>query len=157
MKYATHPDPYDDPLAPRAGGAGTSSDSELDPGDTAEVVARLEMRRRARRMLAVALLAVVVVLGWSLGTALVRGSDPLSVKFVEWVRGHGGGGIVNAIERTWYEHHQPSKGGTPKGGIPKVAAPIGPHVARHRNRAHAHDGSVFAPADATDRESCARG
>ena len=64
-------------------------------------------------------------MGWSLGTALVRGSDPVSVKFVEWVRGHGGGGIVNVIERTWYEHHQPSKGGTPKGGIPKVAAPIG--------------------------------
>jgi len=77
-------------------------------------------------MLVVVLVGLVVVVGWSLGSALVRGSDPVGVKFVEWVRGHGGGGIVSVIERVWYEHHQPAKGGTPKGGIPKVAAPIGP-------------------------------
>jgi hypothetical protein len=105
--------------------AGVSGEPVLEGGSAVEVVAaRRKMRRRARRMLTVALLAGVVVVGWSLGSALVRGSDPASVKFVEWVRGHGGGGIVNVIERTWYEHHQPAKGGTPKGGIPKVAAPI---------------------------------
>ncbi len=108
-------------------GAGASTGSELEEGDTVEVTpARRQVRRRARRIVMVVLLAVVITVGWSLGTALVRGSDPVSVKFVEWVRGHGGGGIVNVIERTWYEHHQPAKGGTPKGGIPKVAAPIGP-------------------------------
>ncbi len=106
---------------------GASTDSRIEGGDTVEVVtARRKLRRRARRMLTLVVVAVVVMGGWSLGTALVRGSDPVSVKFVEWVRGHGGGGIVNAIERTWYAHHQPAKGGTPKGGIPKVAAPIGP-------------------------------
>jgi len=70
-------------------------------------------------------LAAAVVVAWSLTTALVRGSDPGSVKFVEWLRGHGGSEIVNAIERTWYQHHQPAKGGSPKGGIPRVAKPIG--------------------------------
>ena len=105
------------------------------------------MRRRARRMLMVVLLATVVTVGWSLGTALVHGSDPVGVKFVEWVRGHGGGGIVNVIERTWYEHHQPSKGGTPKGGIPKVAAPIGP-TTRPTAIANTPDhGFVFAAVD----------
>ena len=98
--------------------------------DLVEVVeprlaSRRSNRRRARRMLMVAFLFALVAVGWSLGSALVRGSDPVSVKFVEWVRGHGGGGIVNVIERTWYEHHQPGKGGIPKGGIPKVAPPIG--------------------------------
>ena len=87
--------------------------------------AGVRLRRRARRMLIAALLLAVVIVGCSLGSALMRGSDPVSVKFVEWVRGHGGGGIVNVVERTWYEHRQPGKGGTPKGGIPKVAAPIG--------------------------------
>jgi hypothetical protein len=106
--------------------AGASTGPGLEGGDAVEVVAaRRMLRRRARRLLTVAVLAAVVTVGWSLGTALVRGSDPVSVKFVEWVRGHGGGGIVNVIERAWYEHHQPSKGGTPKGGIPKVPTPIG--------------------------------
>jgi hypothetical protein len=105
---------------------GTSVEPERPGANRGEVVVpRLEIRRRARRILTVALLVAFVVVGWSLGSALVRGSDPASVKFVEWVRGHGGGGLVNVIERTWYEHHQPAKGGTPKGGIPKVAAPIG--------------------------------
>jgi hypothetical protein len=106
--------------------SGASTGSGLDGGDVFEIVAaRRKMRRRARRLLAVALLAGVVTVGWSLGTALVRGSDPVNVKFVEWVRAHGGNGIVNVIERTWYQHHQPSKGGAPKGGIPKVPKPSG--------------------------------
>lgn len=121
MKRATSTHDRVDP------GAGDSTDTGLDRGDAVEHAARgRKVWRRRRRTLTVALLAVVVPVGWSLGTALVRGSDPASVKFVEWVRGHGGGGIVNVIERTWYEHHQPSEGGTPKGGIPKIAGPVGP-------------------------------
>jgi len=70
------------------------------------------------------LLAGVLVVGWSLGHALLRDThDSAGAKFVEWVRDHGGGGVVNDIERWWYSHHQPPKGGTPKGGIPTVAAP----------------------------------
>jgi hypothetical protein len=107
-------------------GAGASFGRQLAGADTGAVAAaRLKMRRRAGRTFTLVLFGVVVVVGWSLGTALVRGSDPVSVKFVEWVRGHGGSGIVNVIERAWYEHHPPAKGGTPKGGVPKVAAPIG--------------------------------
>ncbi|MDQ1381989.1 MAG: hypothetical protein QOJ71_2708, partial [Actinomycetota bacterium] len=87
---------------------------------------RAPAARRVRRVVGVLVLGILAVVGLSLGKALARGSDPASVKFVEWVRAHGGSGIVNVIERTWYEHHQPSKGGTPKGGIPKVPAPIGP-------------------------------
>jgi hypothetical protein len=74
------------------------------------------------------LVIFVVMVGWSVGTALRRGADPVNVKLVEWLRGHGEGGIVNDVERWWYEHHQPAKGGTPKGGIPKVVAPAGPTV-----------------------------
>ena len=38
---------------------------------------------------------------------------------VEWLRGHHYVGLVNSVERAWYEHHQPAKGGTPK--IPAMA------------------------------------
>ena len=72
----------------------------------------------------IAVLGLVLVVGWSLGHALMRpGNDPAGTKLVEWVRDHGGGGAVNQIESWWYRNHQPPKGGTPKGGIPKVAAP----------------------------------
>ncbi len=108
---------------PDSGGAGVQARADSDAIEA--VAAGRNPRRRRRRLLLAALLAVVVTVGWSLTTALVRGSDPVSVKFVEWVRGHGGNEIVNVIEHTWYQHHQPPKGGKPKGGIPKVPKPIG--------------------------------
>lgn len=75
---------------------------------------------------------MVLVVGWSLGHALMRpGNDPVGTKFVEWARDHGGGGAVNRIEAWWYGNHQPPKGGSPKGGIPKVAAPVAGRAATH--------------------------
>ena len=67
-------------------------------------------------MLALALLALLS-LTWSIGTALVkRTGDPASTKLVEWVRDHGGNGIVNDVENWWYTHHPPPVGGLPKDG-----------------------------------------
>ena len=86
---------------------------------------RKRRNRRIRRTVGVIALAMLAIVGWSLGHALTRpGNDPIGTKFVEWVRDHGGGGAVNTIEAWWYSGHQPPKGGTPKGGIPKVAAPV---------------------------------
>lgn len=82
-------------------------------------------RRRGRRRLIVAaiLLCLLAVPGWSLGRALAaHTTDPVGARAVEWARDHQLGGIVNAIERYWYSHHQPPKGGTPKGGIPSAPA-----------------------------------
>jgi len=88
-------------------------------------VRRTPTARRVRRAIQAVLLVAVVTVGWSLGTALRRGADPVNIKLVEWLRTHGEDGIVNVVERWWYEHHQPPRGGTPKGGIPKVAPPRG--------------------------------
>ncbi|MGO9875786.1 MAG: hypothetical protein ACLPVY_18555 [Acidimicrobiia bacterium] len=64
-------------------------------------------------------LGVVGIPGWSLGRVLAANTtDPLNVRVVEWARDHHLGGVVAAIEQSWYAHHQPPKGGTPKGGIP---------------------------------------
>ena len=51
---------------------------------------------------------------WSFGHALARpGTDKLSIRATEWVKDHGGNGMVLWAERTWYNHHAPKKGGAP--------------------------------------------
>ncbi len=72
------------------------------------------------------LLVVLVLLTplWaSLGTAA---TDPalgptVGGRLTEWVRDHGGGGVVTWAENTWYTWHAPPKGGKPApGAIPKA-------------------------------------
>ena len=70
-------------------------------------------------------------------------TDPLGVRVVEWARDHQLGGLVDAIERTWYSHHQPPVGGTPRGGIPR-APRLAVAPRRHTVRA------VLAPSHTTD-------
>jgi hypothetical protein len=83
---------------------------------------RSRVNRYLRRSLAIALVVLLFAVGWSYLHALrAPGHDPIGVKTVEWVRDHGGSGIVNRIEHWWYTHHQPPKGGTPKHGLPKAA------------------------------------
>jgi hypothetical protein len=58
---------------------------------------------------------------WSLGSTLTDSAvgPTVSSRFVEWVRDHGGSGLVQWVENVWYSHHQPPKGGAPpKGAIP---------------------------------------
>jgi hypothetical protein len=67
--------------------------------------------------------AVLLPVGWSYGHTLTRkSSDSLSVRSVEWIRDHGGQGPVAWIEREWYTHHAPPKGGVPK-TLPTVVPP----------------------------------
>ncbi len=76
-------------------------------------------------------LAAIFVVGLAVpGTSLVRalaapGSDALSTRFVEWVRGHGGNGFVNEVENWWYTHHPPPRGGHPRGNrLPTATPPV---------------------------------
>jgi len=89
------------------------------------------------------LLVVLVALTpvWvSLGSAATDPSLGPTVggRLAEWVREHGGGGIVTWAEDTWYTWNAPPKGGKPAAGaipkptsttttVPVVAAP--PHLA----------------------------
>lgn len=64
------------------------------------------------------------VVGWSYAQALrAPGTDPWTIRSVEWIRDHGGGGIVNRVEHWWYANHLPPKGGKPEHGLPKAAGP----------------------------------
>jgi len=96
--------------------------------------ARRRERRSARRFWfgrhpwPTGLLAAVVLLTpvWvSLGSTLTDSAlgPTVGARFVEWVRDHGGNGLVRWIENEWYTHHQPPKGGQPpKGAIPPPPA-----------------------------------
>ena len=65
----------------------------------------------------------------SLGQAATNpalGPGPGS-RLTEWVRDHGGGGIVTWAENTWYTWHAPPKGGRPAAGaIPTPSASTSP-------------------------------
>ena len=67
-----------------------------------------------RRGVAIAVVIALIPVAISYVDYLQRpGSDTLSVKTVEWIRDHGGNGVVNTIERWWYTNNPPPTGGTP--------------------------------------------
>ena len=81
------------------------------------------------------LVLVLSVPVWSFAHAvMVSNGDPVGANATEWARAHSLGWLVDDVEHFWYSHHQPPTGGAPKGGIPKVALPIGP--TRRRDLPH---------------------
>jgi hypothetical protein len=73
-----------------------------------------------------ALVVLLVVPTMSYAQALTYPGDaPLSVRTVEWVRDHGGGGIVDTLENWWYAS-PPSGAGPDPASLPsRSAAPRG--------------------------------
>ena len=70
--------------------------------------------RWIRRGIAIAVIVLLIPVVWSYVHALQRpGTDSLGVRSVEWIRDHGGNGIVNTIERWWYTNNPPVVGGKP--------------------------------------------
>lgn len=75
---------------------------------------RRRPRYRLRRAIAVVVALGLVFGGVSVaGAAATPGSAPLAVKWVEWLRGHGGAGLVRYAEQVWYSNHPPPTGGRP--------------------------------------------
>jgi hypothetical protein len=71
--------------------------------------------RTARRTAALLVAVLLVPVGWSYAHALLRsGTTPAGIRTVEWVRDHGGNGLVNTIERWWYTNNPPPTGGRPE-------------------------------------------
>jgi hypothetical protein len=80
--------------------------------------ARSGRRRRRRWVVAGLLLLAVAAVAWSYGRALTGpGNDALSIRSTEWLKDHHFAWAVNDVERWWYTHHQPKKGGTPTGAL----------------------------------------
>jgi hypothetical protein len=103
-------------------------------------VARRWRRRRHAAIAAGVIVALLAVPAWSLGRVLLAdNTDPLGVRVVEWARDHHLSSIVNRIENFWYTHSPPPRGGTPKGGIPRV-----PSIARASRRTRARTSVLVA-------------
>jgi hypothetical protein len=88
-------------------------------------------RRIIRRVIVIALIAFLIPTGWSYYRALsAPGTDPWTVRSVEWLKDHGLNGAVNWFEHWWYTHHTPPVGGKPTHGLPRTqkldgsAAPV---------------------------------
>ena len=76
-------------------------------------------RKIIRRVIAAGLLVFMVTAGWSYYRALsAPGTDPWTVRSVEWLKDHGLNGAVNWVEHWWYTHHPPPVGGKPAHGLP---------------------------------------
>ena len=75
---------------------------------------RKKKARWVRRGIVVAVVVALVPIAWSYAHALQRpGTDSLGIRTVEWIRDHGGNGVVNTIERWWYTNNPPAVGGRP--------------------------------------------
>ncbi len=68
-----------------------------------------------RRGIAIAIVIALIPVAISYVDYIQKpGSDTISVKTVEWIRDHGGNGVVNTIERWWYTNNPPPTGGKPQ-------------------------------------------
>ena len=77
-----------------------------------EGVVQAVKRHRVRSVLALVLAVGVTVTAVSYLRAITApGTDGIGVRSVEWVRSHGGSGLVRRVESIWYSHHQPARGG----------------------------------------------
>jgi hypothetical protein len=106
-------------------------------------VARLRDRRRrhqlVRRIVTGAFIVALVPAVWSYYRAVTAtGSDPVSLRSIEWLKGNGMNGVVNTVEHWYYANNPPPIGGKPKNGLPHAAAVNG--------SARAHTTGPVAPA-----------
>jgi hypothetical protein len=77
--------------------------------------ARTAKARWIRRGIAVLVVLLLIPVGVSYVHALRQpGTDSLGIRTVEWIRDHGGNGVVNTIERWWYTNNPPAVGGRPE-------------------------------------------
>ncbi len=93
-----------------------------------------DRRRRHRRWLwavAVGPAVVVALVAWSLlGAYAAPGNESFSAKWADWWRAHHAGFLVNHAEAYYYSHHQPAKGGQPKGLNPLPRSGVAHPVSR---------------------------
>jgi hypothetical protein len=71
----------------------------------------------------ITLAVATVPVGASIGQALgAPGQASTSVRLVEWLRDHGGGGVVNVVENLWYARNRPGSGAPDPRSIPVAPA-----------------------------------
>ncbi|HEV7196799.1 MAG TPA: hypothetical protein VGN19_12730 [Pedococcus sp.] len=77
-----------------------------------------------KRVVAVLVLVLAVVVGASYGQALLAPGDaPWTVRTVEWVRDNGGGGMVDAVENWWFTRNPPPNVAPDPSALPDLSPP----------------------------------
>ena len=81
--------------------------------------------RHPKTTVLLVLLVLLTPLWASLGSAATNPAlgPTMGTRLTEWVRGHGGGGIVTWTENVWYTWNAPAKGGKPAAGAIPIAVP----------------------------------
>jgi hypothetical protein len=80
-------------------------------------------RRRRRRVIALVICVLMIAPAVSYARALLYpGNANFAVRTVEWVRDHGGGGVIDAVETWKYSRQAPPASGSPQ-DMPSVPAP----------------------------------
>jgi len=93
--------------------------------------------RRVRRVILLAAAICLVPAAVSYVRTMSRPHNVgLDVAGVEWVRSHGGNGIVSQIEDWYYTLTAPSKGGPPLKALPKVGVDVATGSAGQGGRLH---------------------
>jgi len=116
---------------PRRPGGDGSRRGRREAALAAKNQARHRTVQRVRRVVVLALIGVLIPVGWSYYRALTApGSNTLGVRTVEWLKDNGMNGVVNSIEHWWYSHHQPPVGGKLKHGLPQGKGLAGSAQAR---------------------------
>jgi hypothetical protein len=90
-------------------------------------------RRRPSRLviLAVVIAVLLVPVEFSYGQALTRpGGGSFPVRTVEWIRDHGGGGIVDTVENWYYALQRPSGAAPDPAQVPRTSGPAGTRTVR---------------------------
>ncbi len=83
-------------------------------------------RRRWSRLVAAALIVVLIPIGWSLGHALtMTGGGSTSERLAEWARDHYLGPLVTLGE--WISYSPPKTGGKPSFALTGPSAAVRPH------------------------------
>ncbi|HEV2311118.1 MAG TPA: phosphodiester glycosidase family protein [Acidimicrobiia bacterium] len=126
----THQDPFGAPTDPHLqvrGQAGPAVAPPPRPRRVSAAAARLRDRRRlhrlVRRIVAGAFVIALVPAVWSYYRAVTAtGSDPVSLRSIEWLKGNGMNGVVNTVEHWYYANNPPPVGGKPQHGLPHAAA-----------------------------------
>jgi hypothetical protein len=93
---------------------------------------RRRRRRLRRRIVVLALVALLVPVGWSYaGYLTAPGDAPVSVRTDDWLRDHGFESLMNRVEQWWYTRSKPTGRMTATANIPtgftrepKVADPL---------------------------------
>jgi Phosphodiester glycosidase len=79
-------------------------------------------RRRTARVVSIVLVLLLVPVAYSYATTMLQPSSlPWTIRTVEWIRGHGGAGVVSTIEHYYYTWTAPAKGGPALTALPALA------------------------------------